>query len=93
MLEFQNVKVPWEKVIVHDNPALSRNIYIQTPSHVMANHQCNVRFGAKLRFMLAMASLITQATGARDIPVVRRPACRHGSRIQRNDRRADRSLP
>jgi 4-hydroxyphenylacetate 3-monooxygenase len=71
MLVFQNVKVPWEKVIVHDNPALSRNIYIQTPSHVMANHQCNVRFGAKLRFMLAMASLITQATGARDIPVVR----------------------
>ena len=71
MLVFKNVKVPWEKVIVHDNPGLSRNIYIRTPSHVMANHQCNVRFGTKLRFMLAVASLITQATGARDIPAVR----------------------
>ena len=49
MLVFQDVKVPWEKVIVHDNAGLSRNIYIQTPSHVMANHQCNVRFGTKLR--------------------------------------------
>jgi 4-hydroxyphenylacetate 3-monooxygenase len=71
MLVFSDVKVPWEKVIVHDNPALSRNIYIQTPSHVIANHQCNVRFGAKIRFMVAMASLITRATGARDIPAVR----------------------
>jgi 4-hydroxyphenylacetate 3-monooxygenase len=71
MLVFKDVKVPWEKVIVHDNPGLSRNIYIRTPSHIMANHQCNVRFATKLRFMLAIASLITQATGARDIPAVR----------------------
>lgn len=71
MLVFKDVKVPWEKVIVHDNPALSRNIYVQTPSHVIANHQCNVRFGTKLRFLLAMASLVTRSTGARDIPAVR----------------------
>jgi hypothetical protein len=31
MLVFKDAKVPWEKVIVHDNPALSRNIYIQPP--------------------------------------------------------------
>jgi 4-hydroxyphenylacetate 3-monooxygenase len=71
VLVFQDVKVPWEKVIVHDNPALSRNIYIQTPSHVMANHQCNVRFSAKLRFLIGVASLVARATGARDIPAVR----------------------
>ena len=71
MLVFKDVKVPWEKVFVHDNPGLSRNIYIQTPSHVMANHQCNVRFASKLRFLLAIASLVTRATGARDVPVVR----------------------
>ena len=51
--------------------ALSRNIYVQTPSHVMANHQCNVRFAAKLRFLVGIASLVTRITGARDIPVVR----------------------
>src|SRR5262252_3972655 len=71
MLVFKDAKVPWEKVIVHDNPALSRNIYIQTAAHVISNHQSNVRFGSKLRFMLGVASLITRFTGARDIPAVR----------------------
>ena len=95
MLVFKDVKVPWEKVIVHDNAALSRNIYVQTPSHVMANHQCNVRFGSKLRFVLGMASLITKATGARDIPAVRETLARlvgHGGGLQRHDRRSDRGL-
>src|SRR5215472_14693623 len=52
-------------------PALSRNIYIQTAAHVISNHQSNVRFGSKLRFMLGVASLIARFTGARDIPAVR----------------------
>ena len=71
MLVFKDAKVPWEMVLVHDNADLSRNIYIKTPSHVMANHQCNVRFGSKLRFLIGVASLITRVTGARDIPAVR----------------------
>ena len=71
MLIFNDVHVPWEKIIVHDNAPLSRNIYTQTPSHVMANHQCNVRFHSKIRFLVGLASLITKVTGARDIPAVR----------------------
>jgi len=71
MLIFRDVKVPWEKVIVHNNAGLSRNIYINTPAHIIANHQCTVRFASKMRFMLAMASAITNVTGARDIPAVR----------------------
>jgi 4-hydroxyphenylacetate 3-monooxygenase len=70
MLVFKDVKVPWERVLVHDNPALSREIYIQTPAHVLANHQSTVRFGTKLRFLLAIASLVTRTTGARAIPAV-----------------------
>jgi 4-hydroxyphenylacetate 3-monooxygenase len=71
MLVFKDVKVPWERVLVHDNPGLSRNIYINTPSHVLANHQCNVRFATKLRFLVGVASLVTKMTGAREIPAVR----------------------
>jgi 4-hydroxyphenylacetate 3-monooxygenase len=71
MLIFKDVKVPWEKVIVHDNPGLSRDIYVKTAAHVIANHQSNVRFGSKLRFMLGVASIVTRYTGARDIPMVR----------------------
>ncbi len=36
MLVFKDVKVPWEKVIVHDNPGLSRDIYVKTAAHVIA---------------------------------------------------------
>jgi 4-hydroxyphenylacetate 3-monooxygenase len=71
MLVFKDVKVPWDKIIVHDNPDLSREIYLKTPAHVIANHQCNVRFASKLRFLLGVASLVTKMTGARDIPAVR----------------------
>ena len=76
MLVFQDVEVPWEKVVVHNNPPLSRNIYIQTPSHVMANHQSTVRFRAKLRFLVGLASLITKATAAHEVPVVRETLAR-----------------
>ena len=71
MLVFQDVFVPWERVFVHDNPALARAVLVQTPAHVMANHQSNVRFRSKLRFLLGLASLVTHSTGARDVPVVR----------------------
>lgn len=71
MLVFRDVFVPWEKIIVHDNATLSRDIYHKTPAHVIANHQCMVRFSAKMRTMLGAASLVTRATGAHDIPAVR----------------------
>jgi 4-hydroxyphenylacetate 3-monooxygenase len=71
MLVFQDVHVPWERVFVHDNPEQSRNIYIRTPAHVFSNHQSNVRFHAKLRLLVGLASSITRVNGARDIPAVR----------------------
>ena len=71
MLVFQDVHVPWEKVIVHDDADLSRNLYHHSPAHVIANHQCMVRFSSKMRTLIGMASLITRATGAHDIPAVR----------------------
>ena len=71
MLVFQDVFVPWERIIVHDNPELARAVLVNTPAHVMANHQSNVRFRSKLRFLLGIASLVTHSTGARDVPVVR----------------------
>jgi len=71
MVVFKDVKVPWERVFVHDNPDLSRNIYIRTPAHAMSNHQSNVRFWAKLRLLVGLAGRITQSNGARDIPAVR----------------------
>jgi len=71
MLVFRDVHVPWERVLVHDDPELSRNIYIRTPAHFMSNHQSNVRFWSKLRLLVGLASKITKANGAHAIPAVR----------------------
>jgi 4-hydroxyphenylacetate 3-monooxygenase len=71
MIVFDEVKVPWERVFVHDDPELSRNIYIRTPAHFMSNHQSNVRFWAKLRLLIGLASKIAKSNGAHAIPAVR----------------------
>ena len=70
MLIFDEVRVPWERVFVHDRAALSREIYVQTASHTLGNHQSNVRFHAKLKFIAGIIHKITQSAGVDKIPVV-----------------------
>lgn len=71
MVICQDVKVPWERVFVHNDVALARDIYVTTPAHCYGNHQSNVRFLAKMRLLVGLASRITQATGADQIPAVK----------------------
>ena len=71
MLVFEDVHIPWENVIVHNNAPLSRDVFIKSASHVLSNHQSNCRFHSKMRFVLGMARMITKATGAHDVPAVR----------------------
>src|SRR5438094_3212981 len=71
MVLCDQVKVPWEKVFVHDDAVLSRDIYIKTPSHCFGNHQSNVRYWSKMRLLLGLCSKIAQATGADQVPAVR----------------------
>ena len=70
MLIFESVKVPWERVFVHDRAALSREIYVETASHTLGNHQSNVRFHAKLKFIAGIIHKIAQSAGVEKIPVV-----------------------
>lgn len=71
MLMCDEVKVPWEKVFVHNDATLARQIYIETAAHTYGNHQSNVRFHAKLELLVGLASRITQSTGADQIPAVK----------------------
>ena len=71
MVMCDEVKVPWEKVFVHNDAVLAREIYIKTPAHCYGNHQSNVRFHAKMRLLVGIASRITQASGADQVPAVR----------------------
>src|SRR5262249_25266451 len=65
------VKVPWERVFLHNNGAMSRRIYIETPANCYQNHQSNVRFWAKMGLMVGLASRMCQANGVDKIPAVR----------------------
>ncbi|MBF6567940.1 MAG: hypothetical protein IVW54_03580 [Candidatus Binataceae bacterium] len=71
MVLCDNVKVPWERVFVHDDAILSRSIYVETPAHAFGNHQSNVRFAAKLRLIVGVASRIAQSSGADQVPAIR----------------------
>jgi 4-hydroxyphenylacetate 3-monooxygenase len=71
MVMCEEVKVPWERVFVHNDAVLAREIYIKTPAHCYGNHQSNVRFHEKMRLLVGLASRVTQASGADQIPAVR----------------------
>ncbi len=71
MVMCKEVKVPWEKVFVHNDAVLAREIYIKTPAHCYGNHQSNVRFHEKMQLLVGLASRITQASGADQIPAVK----------------------
>jgi 4-hydroxyphenylacetate 3-monooxygenase len=71
MVMCENVKVPWERVFVHDDALLSRDIYIKTPSHCFGNHQSNVRYWSKMQLLLGLCSKVANATGADQVPAVR----------------------
>jgi len=71
MVMCDNVRVPWERVFVHMDAVLAREIYIKTPGHCYGNHQSNVRFHAKMQLIVGLASKIAQASGAHEVPAVR----------------------
>jgi len=71
MVMFDNVKVPWERVFVHDDPHRSRALYIETAAHSYGNHHSNVRLQVKLQMLVGLASRIAQANGADQVPAVR----------------------
>ncbi|MGE5638778.1 MAG: 4-hydroxyphenylacetate 3-hydroxylase family protein [Clostridia bacterium] len=71
MVMCDQVKVPWERVFVHNDAVLAREVYIRTPGHCYGNHQSNVRFHAKMQLIVGLASKIAKASGADEIPAVR----------------------
>ena len=68
---FDNAFVPWERVFVHGDVSLSRQIYIETPAHSYANHQSCVRFAAKLRVLAGIAASLLQTLGRTDAAAAR----------------------
>jgi 4-hydroxyphenylacetate 3-monooxygenase len=71
VLVCDHVKIPWERVFLHNDAAMSRRIYTETPANCYQNHHSNIRFWSKLGLIVGIASRITQANGIDKIPAVR----------------------
>src|SRR5579864_2997698 len=71
VLVCDRVKIPWERVFLHNNGAWSRRIYIETPANVYQNQQSNIRFWAKMGLIVGLASRMCQANGVDKVPAVR----------------------
>jgi 4-hydroxyphenylacetate 3-monooxygenase len=67
---FENVFVPWERVFIYRNLELSRDQWWKTPSHLYGNHQAQVRYVTKLRFMIGLAQRMNEMTGNAANPAV-----------------------
>lgn len=71
VLVCNRVKIPWERVFLHNDAAMSRRIYIETPANCYQNHHSNIRFWSKMGLIVGVASRICQANGIDKIPAVR----------------------
>jgi 4-hydroxyphenylacetate 3-monooxygenase len=68
LVVFDRVFVPWERVFVYRDVALTRAQFYDTPAHVLGNHQAQVRFAVKAEFMVGLAVRIAQAIGVESAP-------------------------
>ena len=71
VLVCERVHIPWERVFLHNNGAMSRRIYIETPANCYQNHHSNIRFWSKLGLIAGVASRICEANGIDKLPAVR----------------------
>ena len=70
VIYFDEVKVPWDRVFVHRDPAMCRAQFHDTPAHVFHNYQAQIRLMVKLRFLVGVARKVAETTGVISYPQV-----------------------
>ena len=68
LVVFDRVFVPWERVFVYKNLALTRAQFNETPAHILGNHQAQVRFASKAQFIAGLALRIAESIGVDKTP-------------------------
>ena len=67
---FDRVFVPWERVFIYRDTTLTFAQFYETPAHVLGNHQAQVRFWVKSRFLTGLAQRLAEANGVDKLPAV-----------------------
>src|SRR5215470_11346368 len=68
LVVFDRVFVPWERVFVYKDVALTRAQFYETPAHVLGNFQAQVRFASKAQFLAGVALRIAESIGVDKTP-------------------------
>jgi 4-hydroxyphenylacetate 3-monooxygenase len=68
LVVFDRVFVPWERVFVYKDTALTRAQFYETPAHVLGNHQAQIRFASKAQFLAGLALRIAESIGVDKTP-------------------------
>ena len=71
ILYFDEVKIPWERVFVHNDIEMASAQWHSIPTHVYQNYQCQIRLVVKVRFLLGLARKIAETNGIIDFPHIR----------------------
>jgi 4-hydroxyphenylacetate 3-monooxygenase len=63
LVVFDDVLVPWEDFFVYRDVELTAGQFTETAAHVLGNTQAQIRFWAKLQFLVALAKRIADRSG------------------------------
>lgn len=70
LLVFDDVLVPWDRVLVYRDVAGVRRQFFDTGAHVLGNWQAQIRFMVKLQFLAGLARKVAAVNGVDKIPGV-----------------------
>ncbi len=71
VIYFDDVKIPWDRVLVHRDLRMAQAQWHETRAHVYQNYQCQIRLMVKLRFLIGIARKIAEINGIINYPQVR----------------------
>lgn len=71
VIYFDDVKIGWERVLVHRDVGMAQAQWHDTRAHVYQNYQCQIRLMVKVRFLLGVARKIAEINGIITYPQVR----------------------
>ncbi len=67
---FDEVKIPWERVFVHNDTRMAQAQWYQLPVMAYQNYPAQIRLTVKLRFLLGLAYRMIEANGSTKVPAV-----------------------
>ncbi|WGW11692.1 4-hydroxyphenylacetate 3-hydroxylase N-terminal domain-containing protein [Saxibacter everestensis] len=71
LVVFDDVFVPWKHVFVYRDRKLVADQWNETPAHLLGNNQAQIRFTAKLDFLVGLASKVTKMNRSDKAPPVK----------------------